>query len=366
VVCIQGDHDLGGRNWDELVVTYLSEEWKQQHPGGDDPLSSPETLQELFKSAEEAKRLLSRMSKAPVRVSHNGLSARVELTREKFESLTVPLLERTLSLTRDVAAEARNLGTTKIDRILLVGGSSYMPQVQERLKAEFPDVTQQLFEPEQAVAKGAAIYASNKQIQDAYEEALMKVVGRTDLDLEMLPPETQKQVEQVVRGRLPGKSKQALEAGLNMEIVNVCSKSFGLVVKDDNDRDVVAYLIKRNSPVPAEREDTFGTYAANQPNVLLRIIEAEEPNLQNLPALPDDARCRQIKEVTLNLPSGLPKDHPVEVKYSLSEDGGRLRVQARDPKSGQAIDDNVDTFDAISPKDLQQARDQTQNVEVQS
>jgi hypothetical protein len=202
-------------------------------------------------------------------------------------------------------------------------------------------------------------------VQDAYEEALLKVVGRDDVDLERLPAETRARVDQEVRGRLPGKSRQAIAAGLNLEIVNVCGKSFGLVVKDEHDRDVVAYLIRRNSPVPAEREDTFGTYLPNQANAKITIIEAEEPDLNNLPTSPDDARCRRIKDVTLDLPPGLPAGHPVQVKYSLSEDGGRLRVHARDPQSGQAIDDSVETFDAIGPRELLEKQKRTGAIGVQ-
>src|SRR5205823_4522839 len=153
---------------------------------------------------------------------------------------------------------------------------------------EFPQVAQQLFEPEQAVAKGAAIYASSQQIQDAYEEALRKVVGRglDEVNVEVLPPETRARVDQEVRGRLPGKSKQAIAAGLSLDIVNVCSKSFGLIVKNDHGGDVVDYLIKRNSQVPAECEKTYGTYEPNQDGVRLIIMEAEEPDLLKLPTNP--------------------------------------------------------------------------------
>jgi molecular chaperone DnaK (HSP70) len=275
------------------------------------------------------------------------------------------LLERTVSLARDAVAEAKRLGVARIDRILLVGGSSYMPQVQERLEAEFPGIPRQLFEPEQAVAKGAALYASSKQIQDAYQQAQRELFGKKEVDIALLPEDRRARLDELVRGRLPGKSKQAIAAGLNLEIINVASKSFGLVVLDDHDREVVAYLIKRNSAVPAEQEDTFGTYAANLSSVLITIVESEEKDLHDLPSNPNDPRCQRIKEVTFNLPPGLPRGHPIVVKYSLSEDGGRLQVHARDNQSGQAIDESIATFNAITPQELAEKQKDTQSINVQ-
>src|SRR5579884_1605506 len=118
-----------------------------------------------------AKRRLTRVPKTPVSLTHAGDKARVELTRQRFDELTSWLLERTVSLTRDALQEAARKGVGKIQRIILVGGSSYMPQVAARLRAEV-GLDCELFDPEQAVAKGAAIYASNRMIQDVYAAVL--------------------------------------------------------------------------------------------------------------------------------------------------------------------------------------------------
>jgi molecular chaperone DnaK len=357
VVCIKGVHDLGGRLWDDAIATHLASSWQNEHGAGEDLLANLETRQDLLNSAEESKKQLSQRTKVPVKVSHAGKSTRVDLTREKFDELTASLLETTMALTRDAAAEAVHLGVPRLDLILLVGGSSRMPQVQERLKAQFPGVDQKLFDPELAVAKGAALYANSTRIQEVYADALEAMFGRRDVKVESLAPAEQQKLQEQVSRALPGASRKAIAAGLNLKVVNVCSKNFGLVVVTDSGtrREEVAYLIKRNSPVPTEVEDQFGTLDANQHEAMIQIIESDFESGPNrpLPKEADHSTCRRLKNIALSLPPGLAANHPIKVKYSLSEDGGRLRVFATDPVSGRAIDDTVENLSAIQPQELE-------------
>jgi molecular chaperone DnaK (HSP70) len=359
VICVDGDHDLGGRNWDEKVVAYLSEEWKRQTGSYDDPLTDIETQQELFKQAEEAKRLLTNRQETPLKVGHAGQSTRVKLSRETFDGLTADLLERTIALTRQALAEAARQGVSTIDRILLVGGSSYMPQVQSRLKAEFANVEQKLFEPEQAVAKGAAIYAASKEIEAAYNAAVQTFFGdgKTYGDLtETQKAQVEAQVQKGGRRRLPGTFENRPP-----EITNVCSRNFGVEALDDQDRPTVDYLIRRNSPVPATQENEYVTRHANQSEVDIKVYETDGASPPEDPTHPS---CRLIKQVSLNLPAGLPADHPILVKFSLSEDGGRLRIEARDPASGRTIDESVDTFGALMEQEIHDMRNQMAEVSL--
>jgi molecular chaperone DnaK len=358
VVCVDGDHDLGGRNWDERVVAFFADEWKAQTGSFDDPLSDMETQQELFKQAEEAKRLLTNLQETPLKVSHGGQSARLKLSREKFEELTADLLQRTVTLTSQALAEARKQGVATVDKILLVGGSSYMPQVQSRLKAEFPNVEQKLFEPEQAVAKGAAIYAASKEIEAAFDEAAKTFFGQGKVyeDLtESQRAHVDNEVQKKMR-RLPGAFGNRAP-----EITNVCSRNFGVEVLDEDDRPMVDYLIRRNSQVPAEKEQEYATYEANQSSVVIKVYETDG---SDPPSDPAHAACKEIKRVVLNLPSGLPIHHPVLVKFSLSEDGGRLRVEACDPASGRTIDDTVETFGALMEQEVSDLRNQMADVRL--
>ncbi len=361
---IEGDHDLGGRNWDEDVVNYLAMQWQAETGSSDDPRGDLETNQELFKQAEEAKRNLSRLQKAPLKVSHNGQSARLELTREKFEELTAARLERTIALTKQALAAT---GNPKIDKILLVGGSSYMPQVPARLKQEFPTVEQQLFDPDKAVALGAAIYATNTQIQDTYRQVIEKMFGKEAAaqvaaqGLESLPQAQQDLATAQVGKLLPDVSPDSLAAAAGMRVVNACSKNFGIEALDDADRPIVYYLIRRNTPVPATCEQVFGTRYANQSNVTVKIFEADGASPPDDPTHP---ACNKIKEFELSLPPGLPAEHSIPVRFSLSEDGGRLRIEAEDRANGRRLDESVQASDALMPEELSAMRDGVLKIKI--
>ncbi|NLO38239.1 MAG: Hsp70 family protein, partial [Ruminiclostridium sp.] len=106
VICTGGDHNLGGKDWDDRIIMYLAEEFQCQTGISDSILDDPETLQELLLSAERAKKMLSSKEKAPVTINHMGERARVELTREKFDDLTADLAVRTISLMNEMFGEA--------------------------------------------------------------------------------------------------------------------------------------------------------------------------------------------------------------------------------------------------------------------
>jgi len=365
VVCVKGDDDLGGRKWDDRIAAYLASEWQQQHGTYDDPLASLETLQELVNIAEESKKQLTKRIKVPLKVTHASQSVRVELTRQKFDELTASLLETTIAMTRNAVEEAHNLGAPPIDLILLVGGSSRMPQVQSRLQSEFPGVELKLFDPELSVAKGAAIYANNTRIQETYKDLMQSMFGNRDVKLDSLPEAVQQELHEKATQALPGTTAKTLAAGLDMEVVNVCSKNFGLVVHDPvTRREEVNYLITRSTPVPATIEKHFGTLDDNQETVALQIIESAS-EASPLPTSVDDPSCQRLKIVTLQLPSGLRRGHVITVRYSLSEDGGRLRVVASDPASGRVIEDSVENVNAILADELEQMRERMNSVQFQ-
>ena len=158
VICTGGDHQLGGKNWDDAVVAYFAERFESETGTAADALTSDhEAYQELLNAAERCKKSLSNRESVVEAVRFGGERARVELTRETFNRITAPYLERTLELTQQVLDKAREKGQDRIDRLLLVGGSTYMPQVIESVKKRFPIEIRQ-YDPNQAVAKGAAIF----------------------------------------------------------------------------------------------------------------------------------------------------------------------------------------------------------------
>ena len=110
VICTGGDHNLGGKDFDDRIIYYLQQQFTEQTGISDDILSDLETSQELQNSAERAKKILSSRELVPVAVNYNGERAKVTLTRDKFEELTSDLVQRTIALTKDMLKEAKGKG----------------------------------------------------------------------------------------------------------------------------------------------------------------------------------------------------------------------------------------------------------------
>src|SRR5207248_4829134 len=109
-------------------------------------------------------------------VTHAGQRAGITLSRDKFNELTANLLERTIDFTRSTMEAARARSYTHFDQILLVGGSTKMPQVAERLKAEF-GIPLKVFDPDEAVAKGAAIYGRKLALDEKIQIKIEQLIG---------------------------------------------------------------------------------------------------------------------------------------------------------------------------------------------
>ena len=151
-----GDVRLGGRDWDRRIVDHAAARFMAEHPG-DDPRDDPATLQGLFKEAEEAKRTLSERAKTRLVCTHHGHRTAIELSRAEFDELTADLLERTRVTTKLVLNEA-GLEWSEVDKLLLSGGSTRMPQVERMLRDLSGQEPDRSMSPDEAVAHGAALY----------------------------------------------------------------------------------------------------------------------------------------------------------------------------------------------------------------
>ena len=273
VVCTGGDHNLGGKDWDTAIVDYLASEFQEQNGIQVDIRGDAETLQELYSSAEKTKKTLSQREKDTIRVIHSTGSCRVELTRSKFEELTNSFLKNTIGLTEQMLAEARSLGHERFDKILLVGGSTRMPQVSRRLKELFT-VPIEMFDPDEAVTRGAAIYGWKLALDAEIKVDLAEQTGRRpeQIDLTAFNPLTvetarEKVADEHELGPLARKIGQA-------KLIDVTSKTFGVVVTDPvSRRESVENLICRNAPVPAQVTRNFGILDDNQASVDVRLME---------------------------------------------------------------------------------------------
>jgi molecular chaperone DnaK (HSP70) len=348
VICTGGDHRLGGVLWDEAIVMYLAEQFRTQTGQEADPLDDPEVLNDLFLQAERGKKTLTQRDKAPFRVTHAGQQARVEQDRDKFEEITKHLLDRTIELTHEMLADARAKGYDRFDKIILVGGATRMPQVRDRLVAEL-NMEPEIYDPDEAVAKGAALYALKELLLDQVQDFLSTQLA-TDgkpakpVDLaaasEEQVAEALDHLEKELGLTLTGPVRELV----NTQIVNVLSKSLGVIARNEQSLDIVYYLLPRNSEVPLERVSDFGTDKDNQAAVDIRVMSGERDS-------PDPLDCQEVGVATLNLPERLPAKSPIRVKFAINKDG-RLGVSATDLTGGGSIDVEFQTEAVMNAEEV--------------
>ena len=294
VVATGGDHRLGGADWDARLVDLICDKFSEQHPDTD-PRLDLDAAGSIELLAEEAKKALTRRDSYSSTIVANGARAKIEIMRKELEECTADLIGKTLDFTRDVLGHARDKGVTKIDELLLVGGMSHSPAVKQRLVEEFPGLpTPQLTDPDQIVAKGAALFAASS-------------VAETDGSASSL-------------GGLPGKNSLP-------KIVNVTSKGYGIaVVRDpgqpDGDR-VVSWLIRPNDEIPASPRGTFRTVHDDQESVEISVFESTTDVLSK--ELDDNLKL--VEGELVGLPPRQPAGQPLEVSFNLEADG-ILRITA--------------------------------------
>ena len=281
-------------------------------------------------------------------MTHAGKQARVELERPQFEAITRHLLDRTVELTREMLADAKAKGSEKFDKIILVGGATRMPQVRDRIVAEF-GLEPESYDPDEAVAKGAALFGLKESLQDEVRDILAPANPEAEgpgggLDLaavsESEVAEALDKIERELGYTLTGPVRELV----NTRIVNVLSKSLGVIAFDDNRKEGVVYLLRRNGEVPMEFASDFGTDAPDQESADIRVVAGERDS-------PDPLDCKQIGVAVLNLPPNLPAKSPIRVKFAINRDG-RLNVTATDLTGGGTIDVDFETEAVMDAEDV--------------
>jgi molecular chaperone DnaK len=296
VIATGGDHELGGADWDQRIKEMLAEEFMLQYPAKGDPRTDLEAGDSLSVLAEDVKKTLTKKESATVTLVAHGERAKIELSRAGVLERTDDLVARTFSFTRQVLEAADEKGVQQYDELLLVGGMSRF-HIAQRLRKEFPDLPEpRLMDPDQIVAKGAALFAAHK------------VAELDDLDPQSAPRD---------RPKLPG--------GTAPEIINVTSKGYGAKVVDD-ERDMVGHiewLIKPNDEIPASPRETFHTVSQGQTAVHIEVYESTTGELSRV--LTDHSKL--VEGELTGLPRGRAAGQPIDVSYNLGDDG-ILRVAA--------------------------------------
>lgn len=358
VVVTGGKRTLGGKDWDDRLIEYFASEFVSAYPDKGNPLDDSQSAQRLRELAETTKKTLTVREKCPLMISHEGMHAKVELTREKFEELTADLLDQTISLTRTLLEKASESGYDQIDVTLLVGGSSKMPYVARLMKEAFGrDV--QLFEPDLAVAKGAGLMGVKVMAGEMIREVIASEQGTSvaevdlnNVDAGILEAAAQ-QVSAQSGGSLRLPSKDLAEM-VKRRIAIVASRSFGVVAIKDvaTMEEYVAFLIKNNTPLPAEITETeFRTINDNQSNVNLRIMEQQGEEESE-----EVANNAEIGEGQITgLPPNLPAGSPIHVTFFLKEDG-LLKVTGSEPSSGRKVEIDVKVEGIMSQDEVEQKK----------
>ena len=302
-VATNGSQDLGGALWDAALRDILLDAFRERHADAPDPSTDEAALGDLDLVVEETKKALTRRARQEASFVAHNLRATVEITRETFEEHTADLVEQTLHYVDLVLADARAKGVDSLDEIILVGGMSRAPMIGRaltaRLAGKIPTVPEpRLVDPDQIVAKGAALFAASTVAEDYAED---DPAG-------------------------PGASGR-------LRLIDVTSRGYGARAYRSLDDEVghIVWIIKPQSELPASHREQLGTLEHGQTKVKIVVYESATPVLSEEPG----ANRELITGVLTGLPPNKPAGQPIDVMHTLGTDGV-LRIVATGP-SGQVL-----------------------------
>jgi molecular chaperone DnaK (HSP70) len=317
VLAVEGDHQLGGADWDERIALALARRFCADNPDAEDPLDDSAGAQALVLAAERAKHQLSDAERTDVLVVHDGARSTLSLTRAELEEMTAALLRRTIDLTRACLAEAARRGVPRVDRVLLVGGSSRMPAVAAALRTEL-GLDPRLHDPELAVARGAALYGEKKEL-----ERMVAADLRTRGRLRDGAP-----LEDAAAADLDDACRRVADAyavpltqvrrAVQVTVDTVVSRGFGvLAVNAVAGRLEASWLVHRNDRLPVRTHRSFGTMRTDQSEIRLTVVEQQG---QVTSARPEDAKVLVQGEIS-GIPPGYEEGSEVRVTFEMGFDG---------------------------------------------
>ncbi len=326
VIATDGDHALGGADWDDRLAQYLSQKFGEAAPAAGDPLDDTYGAQDLITSAEDVKQALTARESVDALVVFGADRASVTVTRQAFEELTSALLERTITLTQKVLTAAQEKGVQSIDKVLLVGGMSKMPVVARRLAEALPELPPaELTDPDLAVAKGAAIYGQKKELESYVISDLVAqgklAEGQTIADASAV--DLNKAVATTASEY--GLASTAVADLVQTQVSNVTSRGFGVIVMDrESSTEYVDFLAHANDTLPITVTELYYTNVDDQRVVQIQVVE-QATSVES--ARPADNKVI-IEGPIDDIPAGFPRGTPVEVTFAMGRDQ-TIEVTAR-------------------------------------
>ncbi len=303
ILCSRGDHQLGGIDFDKSLLSIMEKKYKEETSGV--LITDDENKAKLMVEAETLKKTLSKRKTATATLYGDSGQCKFKVSREDFEESISPLMARISMLVEDVLDEAET-EPEDVSSVLLVGGSTRLPAVQNRLQKLFNFAPTCAVNVDECVALGAAIHAGLRLMKDSPSKVTKKIASGLD------------------------------KIGLQ-EVCNHCYGTLAMTHDEKTDRDILAndVLIKKNTPIPCTVSKTYYTAAAGQTSVDAKVT-------QHSTATTDADIANVVASGSLQLPPGRPAGQPVIITYSYDENQ-RMRCEFKDEKSGKTLILDIDT-----------------------
>jgi len=325
IVCSQGDHALGGIDFDKQIVAMLEQSYKEKLDA--ELINSDEDRAKYEDEAEDIKKTLSRRPIAKKMLYGPAGSMKVEITREMFEQTISSLIARTDILV-EVALDEAGIKPSGIDKVLLVGGSTRIPLVQEHLKKMFAFPPEMTVNVDECVALGAALYAGLTTLREK--------------------PQT-----------VPA----GVSAGLkDINLTDVCNHSYGTIcapIDKETGRRIIEnhIILKKNTPLPCESTQMFYTMSEGQKALEVTITQGEDSAVEYV---------NKIATHKFELPPNRPAKCPIKVTYCYDVNQ-RMHCKFHDLQSGRVLelDFCLDQDGQMLKSDTKQKAEQLEGLRVE-